>query len=215
MRFSFLLAALVVVCVTSVTNAQQRFVVGGQTNVLLDTATLSSVGLDLSSVSSDVINPGDLGVGSVAFGINSRTDTPATNFAYDIFDLAPFSGTIEHQGSVFFNADSIEVGDFSIGFDATRVNADNSGFFVESTTGLEAILFDVENPTTLNAGDSVLEIGADLLVSAEFAAVLGDAGLTGVDVGDTFVSGVSAVPEPSSIAILSLVGLGFVARRRK
>ena len=214
MRFSLLLAAIFVVSAASFTHAQQRFVTGGQTNVLLDTATLSSVGLDLSSVSSDVINPGDLGAGSVAFGINARTDSPATTFAYEIFDLAPFSGTIEHQGSVFFNADTIEVGDFSIGFDATRVNATNSGFFVESTTGLEAILFDVETPTSLNAGASVLEIEADLLVSAEFAGVLGDANLTGADVGDALISGVSAVPEPSSVAFLALMGLGFVGRRR-
>jgi hypothetical protein len=216
MRFSLLLAAVFVTSAASLGSAQQTFVTGGQTNVLLDTATLSSVGLNLSGVSDDVISPGDLGAGSVAFGINSRTDSPATTFAYQIFDLTPFSGTIEHQGSVFFNSDTteIEVGDFSIGFDATRVNATNSGFFVESMTGIEAILFDVETPTSLNASESVLEIEADLLVSAEFAGVLGDANLTGADVGDALISGVSAVPEPSSAAFLALMGLGFVGRRR-
>lgn len=214
MRISLLLAAFILVSSASMVSAQQRFVDGGQTSVLLDTATLSSVGLDLSGVSSDVIVPGELGADSVAFGVNSRTDTPATTFAYEIFDLAPFSGTIEHLGSVFFNANTIEVGDFSIGFDAGRAGGANSGFFVESTTGIEAILFDVENPTSLDPGDSELIIEANLLVSAEFADVLGDSGLTGADVGDARVAA-TAIPEPSGIAMLSMLGLGFTTRRRR
>jgi len=157
---------------------------------------------------------GDLGAGSVAFGINSRTDSVATTFVYEIFDLAPFSGTIEHQGSVFFNSDAIEVGDFSIGFDAGRISTDNSGFFVESTTGLEAILFDVENPTTLDAGESLLQIEADLLVSPEFATVLGNGALAGADVGDALISGTAAIPEPSSAIVLSVFGFAFAIRRR-
>ena len=212
--FSFLLAAIISLSFINLSKAQQQFLVGGQTNVLLDTATLSSVGLDLSSVSTDVIAPGDLGEGSVAFGINSRFDSPATTFAYQTTNLSPFSGSIEHRGSVFFNDDTVEVGDFSIGFDPGRVAGANSGFFVESTTGLEAILFDVETPTTLNAGPGVLEIGANLLVSSEFATVLGNSALSGADVGDAFVAGASAVPEPSSLAVIPLLGLGFLLRRR-
>ena len=105
----------------------------GMTSVLLDTAALSSLAsLDLSSVSSDVMAPGALGAGSVAFGI-----TPKTTFSYDPSDfLGTFSGSIEHNGSVFFNSDTVEVGDFTIGFDAARVGAFGgaaSGFFVEST----------------------------------------------------------------------------------
>jgi hypothetical protein len=215
MRVTLFLAVVILTSCTSLVSAQQRFVDGGQTSVLLDTATLSSVGLDLSGVSSDVIVPGELGDDSVAFNVNSRTDTPATTFAYEIFDLTPFTGTIEHMGSVFFdlNSTEIEVGDFSIGFDADRVGGDNSGFFVESTVGLEAILFDVENPTNLDAGSSELIIEANLLVSAEFADVLGNTGLTGADVGDARVAA-TAIPEPSGIALLSMLGLGFVARRR-
>ncbi len=184
-------------------------ITGGQTNVLLDTATLSSAaGLDLSSVSSDVISPGTL-PGSVAFGINPRDAAMLpTTFAYDSSDfLGTFSGTIEHTGSVFFNSDAVEVGNFTIGFDAARVGTLSgaaSGFFVESTTGVAAILFDIENPTTLSATDTSLEIGADLLVSPEFANFLGDGGLAGADVGDALVE---AVPEPSSAALLALCAL--------
>lgn len=215
-RFTLLLAAVIAVGTSSLAVAQQQQLDGGQTSVLLDTTTLSSVGLDLSSVSADVIVPGELGADSVAFGINSRSDSPATTFLYEIVDLAPFSGTIEHQGSVFFNADAIEVGDFSIGFDGARASGANSGFFVESTVGITAILFDIETPSLVDAGATELRIEADLLVSSEFAAVLGDSNLTGVDVGDALVVGsASAVPEPSSMALVSGCVIAFVVRRRK
>ena len=152
----FILSLAVLAAVATSSYAQTRLVAGGQTNVLLDTATLSSVGLNLSSVSSDTIVPGNLGPDSVAFGINSRNDSVATTFFYELGTLAPFGGSIEHKGSVFFNSDTVEVGDFSIGFDSNRVGGDNSGFFVESTVGVNAILFDIENPTDLDAGNSNL-----------------------------------------------------------
>ncbi len=193
---------------------------GGQTSVLLDTDTLSAAAsLDLSGVSSDVIAPGTI-PGSVAFGINPRDAmAPAlpTTFAYDDTDfLGTFSGAIEHTGSVFFNNDTVEVGNFTIGFDAGRVGGDNSGFFVESTTGIAAILFDVENPSQLEATDSNLTIGANLLVSPEFATFLFDNGLasadlTGADVGDALVEG---VPEPATALILCVGGMAALRRRR-
>ncbi|MEM6458082.1 MAG: hypothetical protein AAF710_01690 [Planctomycetota bacterium] len=195
-------------------------VLGGQTSVLLDTATLAgAASLNLSGVSDDVIVPGELGSGSVAFGINSRTDTPATTFAYDPADfLGTFSGAIEHTGSVFFNDDAVEVGDFTIGFDAARAGGDASGFFVESTTGIAAVLFDIAAPSLLEAGTESLVIEADLLVSAEFGAFLFDNGLsasnlTGADVGDARVSA-STIPSPSAVAG-GLVGLALLASRRR
>ena len=196
----------------------------GQTNVLLDTSTLSSAaGLNLSSVSNDVIAPGNLGAGSVAFPVNARDAMApllATTFAYDPADfLNTFSGTIEHVGSVFFNTDTVEVGNFTIGYDGARagtLGGDASGFFIESTTGIAAILFDVENPTTLTATAGDLTIEADLLVSPEFAQFLLDntlasTNLAGADVGDSLVEAV--VPEPGTAFILTLGAI--VALRRK
>jgi MYXO-CTERM domain-containing protein len=192
-------------------------VTGGQTNVLLDTATLSSAAsLDLSGVSGPVIAPGDLGPDSVAFPINARDAASLpTTFSYDA-GLADFAGTIEHSGSVLFNSGTVEVGDFTIGFDAARVGGDRSGFFVESTTGIAAILFDVANPSSVVADASSLEINADLLVSSEFATFLSDNGLassdlTGADVGDAFVD---AVPAPGAVGVLGLAGLAAARRRR-
>lgn len=192
-------------------------VIGGQTSVLLDTELLASAaGLNLSGVSPDVIVPGDLGAGSVAFGISSPSDMPPTTFSYDP-GLTSFGGVIEHTGSVFFNDDAIQVGNFRIGFDAGLAGGNASGFFVESTTGVEAILFDIGNPSSLTADETGLMITADLLVSSSFAQLLLDLGLaqddlTGADVGDAMVAGV--VPAPGAIALLGLAGLVGSRRRR-
>jgi hypothetical protein len=207
-----------VLCV-GIAQAQPVDVIGGQTNVALDTATLSSAAsLDLSSVSGDVIAPGTI-PDSVAFGINARDAASLpTTFSYDPSDfLGTFSGTIEHTGSVFFNTDTVEVGNFTIAFDAARADATRSGFYVESTTGIAAILFDVAPPSSLNATATNLDIGADLLVSPEFATFLTDQGLasadlTGADVGDALVEAVA--PEPTS-AMLALLAAGVMLRRQR
>lgn len=208
-----------IVALTAGTAFAQTDVTGGQTSVLLDTATLSAAAsLNLSGVSSDVIAPGNLGDGSVAFGINARdAGSLPTTFSYDSSDfLGTFGGSIEHTGSVFFNDNGVEVGNFTIGFDAGRVGDNRSGFFVESTTGIAAILFDVAAPSQLVATDSSLLIEADLLVSSEFAGFLFDNGLaasdlTGADVGDALVQ---AVPTPGGVAMLGLAGLAAARRRR-
>jgi hypothetical protein len=203
----------------SAANAQFDFdVVGGQTSVLLDTNTLSAAAsLDLSGVAGDTIAPGELGAGSVAFPINPRDAASLpTTFSYDA-GLANFGGTIEHTGSVLFNSDTVEVGNFTIGFDANRATGNNSGFFVESTTGIAAILFDVEAPSGLVADGTGLQITANLLVSPEFAGFLTDNGLastnlTGADVGDAFVN--AAIPAPGAAGVLALAGLAASRRRR-
>ncbi len=211
------IAGLVVTGIAGLATGQID-VVGGQTSVLLDTAALSAAAsLNLSSVSSDVIAPGELGASSVAFGINSRSASSLpTTFSYAA-GLGSFSGTIEHTGSVFFNSDTVEVGNFTIGFDGDRIGGDRSGFFVQSTTGIAAILFDVATPSFLSATDSGLVIEADLLVSAEFGQFLLDnqlssTNLAGVDVGDARVN---AVPTPGALAALAAVGLTASSRRRR
>ncbi|MEM6692969.1 MAG: PEP-CTERM sorting domain-containing protein, partial [Planctomycetota bacterium] len=202
----------------SYAHAQTTFVIGGDTTVLLDTDTLSSAAsLDFSGVSDDV---GTTPEGAAIFGINGRgAASLPTTFSYTPSSLAPFAGTIEHTGSVFFNNDTVEVGNFTIGFDNDRVSATNSGFFVESTTGIGAILFDVAANPSVTAEVSSLAIDSDLLVSNEFATFLTDNSLatqdlTGADVGDASIRGISAVPEPSSALLISLLGLGFVRRRK-
>jgi len=203
--------------VPAVGMAQTVNVIDGQTNVLLDTDTLASAAnLELSGVSDDVIAPGNLGDGSVAFDINGDT-----TFSYDPADfLGSFAGSIEHDGQVLFNSDTIVVGDFSIGFDAARAGTLGglaSGFFVQDTFSLGAILFDIENPSALDATAEELDITANLLVSPEFAGFLIDQGLassdlSGADVGDALVEGVT--PTPATFALLGLGGLVATRRRR-
>ncbi|MEM8947547.1 MAG: hypothetical protein AAGD11_20405, partial [Planctomycetota bacterium] len=140
--------ALLACSSASVATAQTVEVIGGQTNVLLDTVTLEqAANLVISGTAGPVIAPGNLGAASVAFPVNSRTDTLPTTFEYDPSDfLGNFAGTIEHSGSVLFNSDAIEVGDFTIGFDVARAAGQASGFFVEITVGIQEILFDIANP---------------------------------------------------------------------
>jgi len=85
----------------------------------------------------------------------------------------------------------LDVGNFTIGFSATRIGGNRSGFFVQTTVdddGLAgAILFDISNPTVLNNPTSTtLRIGgANLLISTELSTVLtGGASIAGVDIGD-------------------------------
>ena len=185
--------------IAATASANNVEIVGGKTSVALDFATLSAAAsLDLSSVSGDVIAPGNI-PDSVAFPITPRDAASLpTTFAFTAGDfLGSFSGTIEHQGSVLFNGDSVEVGNFTIGFDAARagtLGGNASGFYVESTTGIAAILFDVAAPSVLQAGAGGATIEADLLVSPEFGAFLFDNGLSasnleGADVGDAQVKG--------------------------
>lgn len=207
--------AIVPAAAVAVAGAQGVAVTGGQTSVALDFVTLeTAAGLVFFGASDDVIAPGSL-PDSVAFSINARDASDpllATTFEYDASDfLGTFSGTIEHAGSILFNDGDVEVGNFTIGFDGDRAVGDASGFFVASTVGVEAILFDVATPSVLDATASGLTIEGGLLVSAEFASFLGDEALTGASVG---AARVEAVPAPGAVAGLGLVGL-LAARRRR
>lgn len=217
MRFVKPLLLAATLAVSSQANAVS--VLGGQTNVLLDVPLLASVGLSLSGVGGPVIAPGNLGPDSVAFSINGRdAAAPAlpTTFRFSAGTLAPFSGTIEHIGTVLFNDGALEVGNFTIGFDAARAGAATSGFFVADNVTFAGVpLFDVGIPSALTASTDMLMIAANLLVSTELAGVLGNLGLTGVDVGDALVEAV-AVPEPGALSLM-LAGLllgGLVVARR-
>jgi hypothetical protein len=197
------------------TQAATIQVEGGQTSVLFGNGALASLGLEITSVTPNIT--GDLGPNSVAFGINPRNaigDALDTTFIYDSPDFAPFSGAIEHTGRVQFN-DSIEVGDFTIRAAADRPT-DTSGFVVESTFGLEAILFDIANPI-IEAFEDSLVIAANILVSPELAAVLGNEAAAGVDAGMALVTANSTVvPVPAAVWLFGsgLLGLVGIARRK-
>ena len=195
----------------------------GTTSVALDVDTLTSAaGLTLAGADGAVESiPADFGVGfditeESTFVVDQNTGAPIPVGA-DPSDGTPLFGEIEHTGTVTFTtsadtseAADITVGDFTIGFDPARVTPSDdaldmdtpqpSGFFVAN--GVEgaldgAILFDVSisDLESVQITDTGLSVGsADLLVSEEFATVLGDAGLIGADVGDTTVQAIFGSP---------------------
>ncbi len=116
----------------------------------------------------------------------------------------------------------LEVGDFSIGFDASRVSDDASGFFVADTFSVGAPLFDISIPEVLTLEDGTLEISsADLLVSPELAGVLQNDDLAGADVGDARIdatvsgdeSGFSVESGTTSVALDTelLAGVAYLS----
>ncbi|MEM1311056.1 MAG: hypothetical protein AAGF98_16445, partial [Cyanobacteria bacterium P01_H01_bin.153] len=113
----------------------------------------------------------------------------------------------------------ITVGEFSIGFDPSRVSDTASGFFVADTlegNGLD-ILFDISVPGVVDATAADLTIAeTDLLLSAEFANALGLGELAGADVGDARIDASSIdLSGHNRVAIaagdtLTLIGFGGV-----
>ena len=145
-------------------------VFAGRTSVRLDTDALADAGLDF-----------DGRRGRATFAVTRDSDL---TYAPDA--LAVQRGTIEHRGRLSFNDGDLRIGRFSIGFDAARVDADTGagGFFVADNLADRGVVFDLAGGE-VTAGDRVLRLaGADLLVSPELAGTLGDAALTGADVGD-------------------------------
>lgn len=204
------LLLLIMACVALPAHAELVEVKGGKTNIFLDGDVLATLGISIVGVEGAV----DAVDGyNVAYPI---TPPPVTTFTYTAGDFAPFSGSIEHTGTLQLDVGGadITVGNFSIGFDAIRAEDNKSGFFVESTVGFLGILFDVQQPDLLEPGISELVVRGRLLLAQELANALNAPGVAGLDVGEALIQ---AVPEPSSI-LLSLFGAGLAAaviRRRR
>jgi hypothetical protein len=201
--------------------------VSGTTSVDFDDEALNGVGLNQTGTA-NTVTPAD------GFRIGLQiTPPPATTFSFD-YDpntnqlQPPFSGLIRHTGTITFAVTSnngtttdLTVGNFDIGYDATRVGGDLSGFFVRDTFTTNAVVFDLREPisdfepTNLNTS-----ISGELLVSAELAGVLQNPDFAGLGVGVASVNGTAtsatAIPEPFTI-LGSLLGASFLigARHRR
>ncbi len=209
-----ILATALVFLGSSSASAIPVAVVSGGTDILLDTIQLSNLGLDVSSVNPDI-------AGTVIPGSQTALINPATTtFGYDTDDLLnTITGVIGHTISVGFNADSLFLGDFTIEFFAGRAVGGNSGFFVvDNVSGLGPI-FDIPTAGLALGGDAALfSISGDLVVSAELAALLGNAGVAGTDIGNfATVAEVrpTQAPEPATAALLAgALGLAWLRRRQ-
>ena len=164
--------------------AQTNLVNSGTTSVSLDLPLLElAAGITLVSANTD----GEAFSNEFQLGFPIVEDT---DFRFETEPFTPVAGTIEHSGTVTLNLNDLEVtvGDFSIGFDASRVSDTSSGFFVSDTTedvlNLE-ILFDISAPGNVTTEGGLTISEADLLVAPELANALGSSALTGADIGDT------------------------------
>jgi len=197
----------------------------GVTSVDLDFAALeNAAGLVLQGTDNTV--PAATGF-AVGFPVNPRNAAEVpTNFTFDSPNFSPFAGTIEHTGTVSFGLGQggVILGNFTIGFDASRVVGEASGFFVASTTGglvsgLDAIIFDISGPVPAASASGLTLTGteatggAGLLVSPELAGVLGDENLAGALVGSARLDA-AAIPEPAAILLSLLAVPALIGRRR-
>lgn len=193
-------------------------VVSGQSNLFLNPTVLDNLGITIGTTTGTVTPASGY---TVAYPISARDATPNTTFSYDPTNFSgTFSGVVEHTGTVTFQlgATSIVLGNFTVGYDASRVNATRSGFFIEDNVTLNAPLFDIaEADKDVQATATFLKLNGSLLLSLEAATGLGDISLEGLNMGSGFVDAVSAVPEPSSILMLAGVAVvgSLFARRRK
>ena len=146
----------------------------------------------------------------VGFNIDS-----ASNFTFtDEGGFTPVSGAIEQTGTVTFN-DQITVGDFSIGFASGRTVKNASGFVLRDTFSLDTILFDLSlsEPVAFD-GKNLTIPDVKLLISPEFANILGDSDLTGSFAGTARIDAqVAAVPEPDSVLATLAAGAVLLTTR--
>jgi broad specificity phosphatase PhoE len=183
----------------------------GVTSVFLDLPLLEeAAGLTVVSIDSDATpaeRPPFLDPFQVGFAITEETD-----FTFAPVPFTPLGGTIEHDGTITLGLGDAEatVGEFSIGFDPSRVTDTASGFFVADTLedplGLE-VLFDLGAPAAAVVSGGELDLGdADLLLAPEVATALGLPDLAGADVGDAridaLVTGGEELPMPGSSVMI-------------
>jgi len=177
------------------------------------------------------------------FGVAGFTYTPGDFGLSSVTGLTQFDYTITHNDRTFSDGTEFELflatDDFdatysSLSYDSALTNGLNTSQFANiSSLGVfaytpqaggtqEMISF---TPTGAQEADLLAEINAGSEFSIIIAATTADADVTFTGFDDTFEPGGqpvltlnaigAAVPEPSSIAILSLIGVaGFIRRRR-
>ena len=172
-------------------------VTSGTTSLFLDLPLLQeATGLVFLSVESTGMPFSD--AFQVGFPIAASTD-----FSFAPAPFTPLGGTIAHEGSITFGrvgASPVTLGNFTIGFDASRVSEMTSGFFVSDTLddalGLE-VLFDISPPGTVRVSGETFEVsGTNLLVSPELAMALGQPDLAGTDIGNARIDAMVTLMGP-------------------
>lgn len=211
-----LTAILTITIFSSASQAQSTELTGGTISFDLNEAELAGVGLTFSEAMDAVMSPS--GPDFIGFEINARdAATNPTTFAYEAngTNLAPVSGTIESTGSISFNSGATSFGNIRLGFDEDRITGPNSGFFGESTAGtFTGIVFDISNGSNVNALASGLTIEGGISLSPELAGAI-PGSTAGTNIGTFAIDATAAVPEPSSLGCVAILGIMTTLRRRR
>ena len=209
-----LTAILTITIFSSASQAQSTELTGGTISFNLDEDELSAVNLVFFGTMDSV--PTTRGDEFIGFNINSRGDAISpTTFAYEANDLTPVSGTIESTGSISFNSGATSFGNIRLGFDEDRITGPNSGFFGESTAGtFTGIVFDISNGSNVNALASGLTIEGGISLSPELAGAI-PGSTAGTNIGTFAIDATAAVPEPSSLGCVAILGIMTTLRRRR
>jgi hypothetical protein len=117
-------------------------------------------------------------------------------------------------GTINTTPTNLNLGDYSVYYDPTRVSGTTSGWIFSNHLGVSegSFAFDTFN-TTLTVSANSFKLTGDLLVGEDLTAFSGLT--TGAKVGTFNLSGfdATAVPEPSSMFALAVVGVGGVVAR--
>ena len=207
---------------SSACHAQIVEITGGQISFDLDTdpmGELAGIGLTFTGATGDV--PSDRGGDFIGFDINPREGmpSPSTTLAFDAFDLTTAQGTVETLGAIDFslnNSVPLRFGNFQIGFDSLRAIGSNSGFFGASTTGnFEDVVFDISNETSPTITGRSFTFEGDIFVSQELATALAAVGaVAGTPIGRIAIDA-TAIPEPTSVGCVAILGIATALRRRR
>ena len=155
--------------------------------------------------------------GTSVVNLDGRTAQPTT-FSYSAGDLAGHTGVIGLGGVARFDVfggigGSLLMGDLTLQYDINRTLVGGSGWFLKGNIPPAAALFDLTS-VSIAESPAGFTLSGDMGVTFEVANFLLNTPTDTLrNVGTFTFTGVSAVPEPSTIALLSLAALLPFSRR--